>query len=71
MPESKLYIGTKLIRAFPCSENDFRESKGSPTLHDNREGYQVLYPDGYRSWSPKEVFENAYREITEDERGLF
>ena len=24
-------------------------------------GYKVVYPDGYESWSPKEVFEAAYR----------
>ena len=26
------------------------------------EGYLVKYPDGYESWSPKAVFEEAYRE---------
>lgn len=25
-------------------------------------GYRVTYKDGYRSWSPKEAFEEAYRE---------
>ena len=24
-------------------------------------GYKVVYPDGYVSWSPKKVFEEAYR----------
>ena len=24
-------------------------------------GYKVVYPDGYVSWSPKEVFEEAYQ----------
>jgi hypothetical protein len=27
------------------------------------DGYKVLYPDGYVSWSPKEVFEEAYRPV--------
>jgi len=27
---------------------------------DGQEGYSVKYPDGYVSWSPKEVFEKAY-----------
>ncbi len=27
-----------------------------------REGFFIEYPDGYISWSPKEVFEEAYRE---------
>jgi hypothetical protein len=26
-----------------------------------QEGYKVIYRDGYESWSPKEVFEEAYR----------
>ena len=25
------------------------------------DGYLVQYPDGYRSWSPKKVFDEAYR----------
>ena len=25
------------------------------------DGYKVMYPDGYVSWCPKEVFEEAYR----------
>lgn len=25
------------------------------------EGYEVIYQDGYSSWSPKEVFEQAYK----------
>ena len=28
---------------------------------DVKEGYEVRYADGYMSWSPKEVFEDAYR----------
>ena len=28
-------------------------------------GYKVVYEDGYVSWSPKDVFEAAYRPITE------
>ena len=53
----KSYIGSKIINAFP-------ETK------DGKEGYKVTYPDGYVSWSPKDVFENAYREITDGEKEL-
>ena len=42
------YIGTKIIQAEPQSR-------------DGKEGYRVLYPDGYVSWSPKAAFEEAYR----------
>ena len=30
-------------------------------IRNKREGYEVVYEDGYNSWSPKEVFEGAYR----------
>ena len=42
------YIGVKIVKAEP-------EEK------DGRPGYKVLYPDDYVSWSPKDVFEKAYR----------
>lgn len=58
MPETKAYIGTKLIRAF-------RESH-----EDGRGGYRVIYPDGYESWSPRETFEAAYREVSDAEKKL-
>ena len=34
------------------------------------EGYNIYYPDGHISWSPKDVFENAYREISDEEADL-
>ena len=72
--EEKLYIGSKLIRAFPMDEFTFlRDVKKQTTRpdHENRHGYKVIYPDGYESWAPKEVFETAYREVTDSERKLF
>ena len=73
MPEEKLYIGCKLIRAYPLSERNYlRLEKGEDVSNlDDRPGYLVKYPDGYVSWSPKDVFENAYREVTISERSLF
>lgn len=41
------YIGSKQIQAWPFE-------------FEGREGYNILYPDGYESWSPKETFEAAY-----------
>ena len=54
----KTYIGTKIIKAAPL-----RNSNG-------QDGYQVMYPDGYTSWSPKDVFEEAYRETSGINFGL-
>ena len=42
------YIGVKIVKA------EQQEKDGRP-------GYKVKYPDGYVSWSPKDVFEKAYR----------
>jgi hypothetical protein len=58
MPETKAYIGAKIIRAYREKETD------------GRDGYRVIYPDGYESWSPKETFEAAYREVTMGEKAL-
>lgn len=67
----KAYIGTKVIQAESMDEMTFitevKNSEGKVEIDNNgksREGYLVIYPDGYTSWSPKEVFEGAYREIT-------
>ncbi len=69
----KIYVGTKIIQAEPMDEWIFlRDFKGQDESEreKSREGYKVIYPDGYVSWSPKETFETAYREITEGERSL-
>ena len=73
MREEKLYIGSKLILGRPMDECAFlREIKGEDVLskQETRPGYKVTYPDGYISWSPKEAFEIAYREVTEAEKDL-
>ena len=60
----KTYIGTKIIQAEP-HEKDY----GPPETH-GQPGYRVVYPDGYTSWSPKEAFEEAYRETSAMSFGL-
>ena len=58
------YIGVKMITARPMDHFEFLKRSGKELPdHENSLGYQVFYPDGYVSWSPKEVFEEAYREI--------
>lgn len=46
----KAYVGSKIIQAAPADHPKTGE-----------EGYDVVYPDGYRSWSPRRAFETAYR----------
>ena len=49
----------------------FDEYKHYPsTTEEDHEGYLVIYPDGYESWSPKHVFEEAYREVSDKEKQL-
>lgn len=58
------YIGVKTIKAKPMSYNEAIE-KGY-RVNDNlaTEGYEVEYENSYKSWSPKDVFEKAYRRTT-------
>ena len=46
----KNYIGVKIVKA-------------EPEERDGKPGYRVKYPDGYVTWSPKDVFEKEYREM--------
>ena len=60
----KAYIGTKVVQAEPMDDPNPEHDE------DPAEGYRVVYEDGYESWSPKDVFERCYREITESEYTL-
>ena len=60
----KNYTGTKTVLAEPMNEFDAVQkgiAKPNTDNHEFREGYHVVYPDGYESWSPKDVFEKAYK----------
>ena len=69
------YLGVKLISAEPCSQDQFAGAKNLGDLSKlhggiDKEGYKVVYKDGYTSWSPKDVFEKAYREVNGMSFGL-
>ena len=68
----QIYIGCKIIQAEPMGKCAFLEKvKGQDCFgRATRPGYKVVYPDGYVSWSPKKVFEEAYRLISEKEKLL-
>ena len=59
------YIGTKVVKAEPMTMTEAQEVLGRELKPANLEedGYLVEYKDGYKSWSPKSVFEEAYREV--------
>jgi len=71
-----LFIGTKVIKAKPMNRSHYNTYRGwlLPADEDGSdEGYLVEYLDGgepnhpdhqgYISWSPKEQFENAYKNV--------
>lgn len=68
------YIGTKVVRAQPMTREAYSTLRGWTVPADENgadQGYLVEYQDGgkpnhpdyagYISWSPKDVFDNAYR----------
>ena len=68
--ELKQYTGTKTVKAMPMTLGEAEQVLNrhiDTSAVENREqvpGYLVEYGedgDNYRSWSPKEVFERAYR----------
>ena len=67
---AQTYIGVKMIQAEKALRNGrnvYPLSGGCPMFSDKdvvEEGYEVTYSDGYKSFSPKAVFEKAYMEIT-------
>lgn len=61
------YIGCKLIEAEPINRGDYNKLRGWTVPADENpadEGYMVVYPDGYRSWSPQDQFEKYYMIVT-------
>lgn len=59
------YIGVKLIKARPAYRINGNEIVYNLNRAHNpndviEEGYEVIYPDNYKSFSPKDVFEKAY-----------
>lgn len=74
MNEMKNYIGVKIVKARPGtmaeaqafinrSTVEVQEELLKKARKANEKGYIVMYPDGYVSWSPKDVFEKAYRTL--------
>lgn len=70
----KQYIGSKIVKAWPCYRIPViggryeycKLDEVVPTCITGKieDGYRVQCEDGYLSWSPKAVFEKAYRETT-------
>lgn len=76
LDEMKHYVGTKRIRAMPMTRKAYNDLRGWEVPADENgadDGFLVEYIDGgkpnvagyagYVSWSPKDVFERAYRPL--------
>lgn len=61
----KKYIGTKQIEAEPMTKGEaFHKHLLRESIYEEQfdiPGYHVRYEDCYESWSPKDVFEKAYK----------
>lgn len=68
MENLRTFVGVKMIQAKPMNYHQFlseiknvNEAVAKHEVYgEDKEGYLVVYPDGYKSWSPKDVFEAAY-----------
>lgn len=82
-PDMKAYVGTKAINAKPITRGEYNAVRGWAIPEDENpedEGYMVEYAesfegnvegyDGYVTWSPKDVFERAYKEISTDSQSF-
>ena len=63
-------IGIKMVKLLAMTAAVALE-KGYKTngKSENDEGYEVTYPDGYKSWCPKEVADSAYFILDEKNDG--
>lgn len=59
----KQYIGKKNIMAKPMAKSEAEQvlNRSLADATGGEDGYLIEYPDGYKSWSPKETFEKAYK----------
>lgn len=62
-------IGIKMVDLVPMTAREANDKGYRIGEHSfETDGYEVTYPDGYKSWSPKEVADTAYFPI-DDENG--
>lgn len=61
------YIRCHIVEAEPMTRGEHLKSKGLALIpgsgSESDEGYFIQYPDGYKSWCPKDSFEKAARPV--------
>ena len=63
-------IGIKMVELIPMLAGAAQYKGYKTNGHEgDDEGYEVIYPDGYKSWCPKEVADKAYFKLNENNDG--
>lgn len=61
------YVRCHIVEAEPMTRGEHLKSKGLALIpgsgSESDEGYFIQYPDGYKSWCPKDSFEKAARPV--------
>lgn len=58
------FIGVKMIEAVPMTAREANDKGHRIGNHSFEEdGYELTYPDGYKSWNPAKEFEKAYYKL--------
>ena len=55
------FMGTKVVQAMPMTAEDAM-SRGY-RVETAEDGYEVVYENGYKSWSPGSAFDKSYRKL--------
>lgn len=63
-------IGIKMVELQPMTAREANDKGYRIGNHSfEEEGYEVTYPDGYKSWTPKDVADAAYYLLSENNDG--
>jgi hypothetical protein len=63
-------IGIKMVDLQPMDMADaIKKGYRVPDVVGTAKGYEVTYPDGYKSWCPKDVADKAYFKLDESNDG--
>lgn len=63
-------IGIKMVDLQPMTAREANDKGYRIGEHSfETDGYEVTYPDGYKSWSPKDVADAAYYPLSENNDG--
>ena len=63
-------IGIKMVELITMCAGEAQYKGYKTNGHEgNDEGYEIIYPDGYKSWCPKDVADKAYFKLDETNDG--